>query len=123
MENERRREPKEQIQQVVLQSNRKPRRYTLVIPSARKMDGITPRLPRQSGCEISETNTPMLGWVEQMASAETNLAKKMTEIEGDTAIRHQEKKSGSPAIIVTCRRPNLAERQPPMMQAGRPAMR
>ena len=65
----------------------------------------------------------MLGWVEQMASAETNLAKKMTEMEGDTAIRHQEKNNGSPAIIVTCLRPNLADRQPPTMQAGSPAMR
>ena len=46
---------------------------TFVIPRARKMEGMTPRLPLQSGWLISDTNTPMEGWVEQMARAEMNL--------------------------------------------------
>ena len=74
------------------------------------MDGMTPRLPRQSGWLISDTNTPMLGWVEQMDRAEMNLAAKMTGRDGDTAIRHQLRNSGTPATMVTCRLPNLADR-------------
>ena len=72
---------------------------------------------------ISDTNTPMLGCVEQIARADTNLARNMIGIDGDTAIRHQLKNNGIPAIMVTCLRPNFAERYPPTMQAGSPAIR
>ena len=43
------------------------------MPAARNIEGVTPREPRQSGWEISDTNTPMLGWVDPMARAEMNL--------------------------------------------------
>ena len=33
------------------------------MPSARKMEGTTPRLLLQSGWQISDTKTPMEGWV------------------------------------------------------------
>ena len=55
-----------------------------------------------------DTKTPMLGWVEQMARAETRRPKKMTGSEGETAIRHQLRNSGAPATSVTCRRPNCS---------------
>ena len=53
----------------------------------------------------------MLGWVEQMARAETRRPKKMTGSEGETAIRHQLRNSGAPATSVTCRRPNCSTTQ------------
>lgn len=67
------------------------------------------------------------------------LAAKMICMEGATAIMHltlrggegrearvdnyQVKKRGIPATIITCRRPNLAERYPPTRQAGSAATR
>jgi hypothetical protein len=54
------------------------------MPRARKMEGTTPRLPRQSGWEISETKTPMEGCVAQTARAESSRARKMTGREGAT---------------------------------------
>ena len=65
----------------------------------------------------------MLGCVEQIAKADTNLAKNIIGIDGDTAIRHQLKNRGIPAIMVTCLLPNLADKYPPTMQAGSPAIR
>ena len=111
------------------------------MPTARNIEGVTPREPRQSGWEISDTNTPMLGWVDPMARAEmnlklavcgreggreprlTDLAAKMIWMEGAVAMMAQVKKRGIPATMVTCLRPNLAERQPPTRQAGRAATR
>ena len=47
----------------------------------------------------------------------------MIWMEGAVAMMAQVKKRGIPATMVTCLRPNLAERQPPTRQAGRAATR
>ena len=50
----------------------------------------------------------MLGWVEQMARAETRRARKMTDNDGATAIMTQLRKRGTPITMVTPLRPYLA---------------
>ena len=90
------------------------------MPRARKIEGTTPRLPRQSGWLTSETKTPMEGWVEQMARAERRRDRNMMWSEGATcrshkaskrsmvvtAIKHQEANKGGQAARISWRLEN-----------------
>ena len=60
-----------------------------MIPRARNIEGITPRLPLQSGWLISDTNTPMLGWVEL-------LARKLTLEPASSRLKHDDEDEGGP---------------------------